>query len=165
MRWVLFLVMTISFVSMTLIPTFAQSPSHFDVKDPTGQQSYGVNYIITGATVDDMTIDTGDTSLVVSLNTTNDGILTITLPRTLIDAQLDGEDDIFFVLVDGADTDFQESKTSTDRTLTIPFTDGTQEIEILGTQVVPEFGSLVTIVLVFAIMSVIVFSAKNKLKM
>src|SRR5262249_8612487 len=134
------------------------------VKDPTGQHSYGVNYTITGATIDDMTIDTGDTSIVVSLNTTSDGTLTIALPRTLIDAQLDGEDDIFFVLVDGADTDFQESKTSTDRTLTIPFTDGTQEIEILGTQVVPEFGTLIIVVLVIATTSVIIVSSKNRLK-
>ncbi len=90
--------------------------------------------------------------------------MTITMPRALIDAKTSTGDDQFFVLVDGADTDFTESKTSTDRTVTVSFQQGTQQIEIIGTQVVPEFGGLSFIVLVAAIISIVAISAKTRLK-
>jgi predicted secreted protein with PEFG-CTERM motif len=86
------------------------------------------------------------------------------MPRSLIDAKVGTGDDQFFVLVDGADTDFTESKTNTDRTVTVSFPQDTQQIEIIGTQVVPEFGGLAFVVLVVAIISIVVISAKTRLK-
>jgi len=71
--------------------------------------------------------------LIFTIKTTSDGELTITLPRALIDAKLGDADDEFFVLVNGAKVDFGESKTSSDRTLTIAFPDGAKTIEIIGT--------------------------------
>jgi predicted secreted protein with PEFG-CTERM motif len=110
-----------------------------------------------------MSLDINQTSLIVSLQTTNDGNLTITLPRKLVDAKNGTNDDQFFVLVDGADTGFQESKTSTDRTLSIPFSVGTEKIEIIGTQV-PEFGSLSYIILIISILSIIAVSIKSRIR-
>jgi predicted secreted protein with PEFG-CTERM motif len=134
-------------------------PSSFLVKDPSGQLTFNVNYSIDGGTVGNMSVNTDDESLLVDVVTTGNGTITITLPRTLIDAKInDQQDDQFFVLVDGEDVDFQESKSSTDRTLTIPFSDGAQEIEIIGTQVVPEFGLIAALVLVVATISIIAIS-------
>jgi len=74
--------------------------------------------------------------LIIKIFTTSNGQLTITLPRALIDAVLEnGDDDEFFVLVDSVEVNFDETKTSSDRTLTISFSDGNEEIEIIGTSV------------------------------
>lgn len=138
--------------------------SSFSVKDPSGQQTFNVNYSIDGGTVSSMSVNTSDESLLVDMSTTGNGTITITLPRTLIDSTVNGQDDQFFVLFDGANVDFQESKSNTDRTLTIPFSDGTQEIEIIGTRVVPEFGPITALMLVIAIISIITIS-KTRPKM
>ncbi len=125
-----------------------------------------VKYSITNGKVLGIKADVQSKSLIVSIQTTGDGVLTVTLPRGLIDAQVNGQDDHFYILNDGQEnTDFQEtSKTTTDRTLSIPFTDGTQEIEIIGTQIIPEFGPIAALVLAIAIVSIIAVSAKTGLR-
>jgi predicted secreted protein with PEFG-CTERM motif len=124
-----------------------------------------VQYSITNGKVLGIKADVQSKSLIVSIQTTGDGVLTVTLPRGLIDAQVNGQDDHFYVLNDGQEADFQEtSKTTTDRTLSIPFTDGTQEIEIIGTQIIPEFGPIAALVLAIAIVSIIAVSAKTGLR-
>ena len=124
-----------------------------------------VQYSITNGKVLGIKADVQSKSLIVSIQTTGDGVLTITLPRGLIDAQVNGQDDHFYVLNDGQEAYFQEtSKTTTDRTLSIPFTDGTQEIEIIGTQIIPEFGPIAALVLAIAIVSIIAVSAKTGLR-
>ena len=125
-----------------------------------------VKYSITNAQVLDISANTQSKSLIVSIQTTGDGVLTITLPRTLTNAILPtGQDDKYYVLVDGQEADFQEtSTTKTDRTLSIPFIDGTEEIEIIGTQIVPEFGPIAALVLAIAIISIIAVSAKTGLR-
>jgi len=90
------------------------------------------------------------------------------IPRSILDARLgadgmSGEDDSFFVLVDGEEVDFEETTTSEDRTLTIPFEDGTTQIEIIGTFVIPEFGTIAVIILAVAIVSIIAVSSRSRL--
>jgi len=46
------------------------------------------------------------------------------------------------------------------RALTIPFEAGSEKIEIIGTQIVPEFGQIAALVLVIAIISIIAVSAR-----
>jgi predicted secreted protein with PEFG-CTERM motif len=122
-----------------------------------------VKYSITNGKVLGIKADTQSKSLIVSIQTTGDGVLTITLPRGLIDAQVNGQDEHYYVLSDGQEADFQEtSTTTTDRTLSIPFTDGTEEIEIIGTQIIPEFGPIAALVLAIAIVSIIAVSAKTR---
>lgn len=123
--------------------------------------NYTVTYDITNGKVLGMKTDSQAKSLLVAIQPTGDGILTITLPRALIDAKAGNMDDKFFVLVNSQEADFTEtSTTTTDRTLSIPFMDGTEEIEIIGTQVVPEFGPLTTLILAIAIMSIIAVASK-----
>jgi predicted secreted protein with PEFG-CTERM motif len=126
-----------------------------------------ITYSITNGKVLDIKADTNSKSLIVSIQTNGNGTLTINMPRALIDAKkTDGSDDQFFVLNDGQENDqFQEtSNTATARTLQIPFTDGTSQIEIIGTIVVPEFGPIAAMVLAIAIISIIAISTKTGLR-
>lgn len=150
--------------SISVAPVFAQESQQYTVKDAQSGQSYTVTYGITGATIGDISISPQDTSLIVSLTSSNDGNLTMTMPRSLIDAKTSTGDDQFFVLVDGADTDFTESKTNADRTITVSFPQDTRQIEVIGTQVVPEFGGLSFVVLMIAIVSIVAVSARTRLK-
>jgi predicted secreted protein with PEFG-CTERM motif len=126
---------------------------------------FSVTYSITNGKVLGIKADIQSKSLIVSIQTTGDGQLTIDLPRALIDAKInDQTDDQFFVLNDGQEAQFTETKTTTDRTLTIPFTDGTGQIEIIGTWIVPEFGTIAALVLAIAIISIIAVSAKTGLR-
>ena len=123
-----------------------------------------VNYQITGGKVLSITPDVDGASLIIAIETTGDGVLTITLPRDLMDATLpDGTDDTYFVLIDGQEEDFDDDFGETARTLTISFIDGSEEIEIIGTFVVPEFGTVAIMILAVAIVSIIAVSARSKL--
>ena len=158
------MIMTMFAISLVATPSLAQSTNSYNVADPFSGKSYPVNYSLTGGTVNDMSLDTNATSLVISLQMANDGNLTITLPRTVIDAKAGANDDQFFVLVDCADTNFQESKTSTDRTLSIPVIAGTEKVEIIGTQVVPEFGPVSCSFLILSIISIVAITAKTRFR-
>ena len=164
MHWFSYAIMAALVFSIGVAPVFAQTPQQFAVKDVQSGQSYTVNYGVTGATVNDISISQQDTSLLVTLTSSSDGNLTMTMPRSLIDAKATLGDDQFFVLVDGADSDFTESKTTDSRTITVSIPEGTQEVEVIGTQVVPEFGSLSFVVLVIAIISIVAISSKTRLK-
>jgi len=123
-----------------------------------------LSYKITGGSVLSVTPDDDANSLMIAIETTSDGVLTITLPRDLIDAlDANGVEDEFFVLIDGEEVEFEETSTSTDRTLTISFPDGAEEIEIIGSFVVPEFGTIAALILAIAIISIIAVSAKTRL--
>ena len=129
-------------------------------------EGYNVGYSITGGSILSITADVDANSLIIEISTTSDGELTIILPRALIDALLEnGDDDDFFVLVDAEEVDFDETKTSSDRTLIIAFFDGSEEIEIIGTFVIPEFGAIAALILAVAIISIIVVSAKTRLSL
>ncbi|OLB91087.1 MAG: hypothetical protein AUH25_03465 [Thaumarchaeota archaeon 13_1_40CM_38_12] len=152
-----------TFIFQSSIPSVSNV---FEVKDPTSQQTFGVNYTITGGTVKDISIDTQSISLIISINSTTDGTITIQIPRALVDAKTNsGQDDAFIILIDGAEVKSQsESSNSNYRALTILFQAGSEKIEIIGTQVVPEFGPIAALVLSIAIISIIAVSAKTGLR-
>ncbi|MBT8243585.1 MAG: PEFG-CTERM sorting domain-containing protein [Nitrosopumilus sp.] len=122
-----------------------------------------IGYEITGGKLLSIMPDVDANSLIVSISATSDGSLTLTIPRSVLDATIGGEDDDFFVLIDGEEVDFDETVTSTDRVLTIAFPVGAEEIEIIGTFVVPEFGTIAAMILAVAIISIIAVSAKSRL--
>jgi len=126
---------------------------------------FDVSYSITGGKVLGIIADIEAKSLIVSIETTSDGTLIITLPRELIKAEINDEDDSFFVLIDGEEVEFEEESTDIDRTLTINFQDGAEEIEIIGTWIIPEFGAIAALVLAVAIISIIAVSAKTRLRL
>jgi len=123
-----------------------------------------IGYEITGGKLLSIITDVDANSLIISIDATDDGSLTLTIPRTVLDSLFEnGDDDDFFVLVDGEEVDFEEEISSTDRKLTIEFSAGAEEIEIIGTFVVPEFGTIAAMILAVAIISIIAISAKSRL--
>jgi predicted secreted protein with PEFG-CTERM motif len=121
-----------------------------------------LTYSITGGVITQVSPDTESESLIISIDSLSNGTLFVQLPRDVIDAKFGEKDDDFFVLIDGLETEFDESKSANDRTLTVSFPEGTEEIEVIGTFVVPEFGAVVILILIASIGSVI-FVSKSKL--
>ncbi len=107
-------------------------------------------------------------TLIIDIEADNDGYLDITLPRMLIDSLMpNGDDDAFFVLIDGEEVQYMETSTTDDsRMLRIDFIAGSSQIEIIGTSVaVPEFGTIAALVLAVAIISIVAMSARSKLSL
>ena len=105
-------------------------------------------------------------SLVVSIVATDDGSITLTIPRTILEStdSATANDSNVFVLVDYEESEgYDITTTSIDRIITIEFAKGTKEIELIGTWVIPEFGTVAAMILIIALVSVIVISAKSKL--
>jgi predicted secreted protein with PEFG-CTERM motif len=100
-----------------------------------------------------------DDSIVIYLDPTNDGILTITLHEDLIKPFEDGT---FAVIVNNQE---MQDFTQVGNTLTIPCTVGTEIIEIHGSWAIPEFGVIAAMILAVAIVSIIVVTAKTKLSL
>ena len=131
-----------------------------------GGQTYCISYSVTGATVKSGTLDTESKSLIVQIDANSDGDITLDIPRSLLDSTSDGQDDRFFVLVNGEEQDiYSEEKTDDTRSVTIQFESGVDEMEIIGTYAVPEFGVIAALVLAVAIISIIAVSAKTRLRL
>ena len=127
---------------------------------------FDVSYTITGGSIDGITVDGDISTLAVEINAMDDGMLTLVLPREVIDAKTngcEGNDDDFFVMIDGAEEEFAEEKDDMLRTLTIEFVAGSEMIEVIGTCAVPEFGAIAAMILAVALVSIIAFTARSKL--
>ena len=122
-----------------------------------------ISYEITNAKLLNVIPDLDAVSLLIYIETTDEGSITLTIPRSVLDASINGGDDEFFVLVDGEEVDFEENTTSVDRTLTIDFLAGTEQIEIIGTFEIPEFGTIAAMILAVAIISIVAISARSRL--
>jgi len=141
-----------------------ETTDSFDV-DAGSYGTFDVAYTVRGATVKNMVVDSDIFALIVILETDDDGAITLELPRESIDAKImDGQDDDFIILIDGIEVPYREISTNADsRKITIEFEEGDSDIEIIGTFVVPEFGSIVMIILVIGIVSTILLSAKYRI--
>jgi len=121
-------------------PTPKPTPSSSIGRVKVQNTDFALKYEVTGGKVSKTDVDVETNSLHISMKTTDDGKLSITLPRSVIDAKTnDGKDDVFYVVADDEETDFTEKITSDSRVLSISFPEGTSEITIYGTQSVPEF--------------------------
>ena len=119
-----------------------------------------VDYSISGGNVDGVTANVNGNSLVVSIQDAEDGgELTITLPSDIITPFNDGT---FFVLVNDEESD---DASQDGNTITVPFDADATTVEIIGTHVVPEFGTIAAIILAVAITSIIVISTRSKLNL
>jgi predicted secreted protein with PEFG-CTERM motif len=98
-----------------------------------------------------------DDSIVIYLDSTDDGLLTVTLHEEIIKPFEDGT---FVVIVDNQE---MQDYTQIGNTLTIPCLAGTEKIEIHGSWAIPEFGVIAAMILAVAIVSIIVVTAKTKL--
>ena len=152
------------FGGSTVIPTNnVEDATITDTTVSVSGSSDLVGYEITGGKLLNIIPDVDASSLIVSIDASEDGSITLTIPRAVLDATINGGDDDFFVLVDGEEVDFDEMTSSTDRTLTIAFPAGAEEIEIIGTFVIPEFGTIAAMILAVAIISIVAISSKSRL--
>ena len=123
---------------------------------PVGQ----IAYDITCSTTSPSFIGNGDDStLDIYIDATDDGVLTIALDESIIKPFDDGT---FFVLVNNEEV--QDFVQEGDK-LTIPCKVGDEKISIVGSWAVPEFGTIAVMILVVAIVSIIIVSAKTKLSL
>ena len=148
----------------------AETSFELKVKSPSIDNTFSIDnsnnkieYEITGGTIKSIVPDVDESSLTVIIDSTSDGSVTLTIPRALFDSVENGKDAEVFILVDGEEANFTETTTSTERTLVISFPAGAQSIEIVGTFVVPEFGTIAAMILAVAIISIIAVSAKSRL--
>lgn len=123
-----------------------------------------LSYDLSGANLKNILPKPDSNSLVISIDSMDDGSLSIALPRDVIDAKSsDGFDDSFFILVDGEEALFDEIISDTERIISVNLPAGTEQVEIVGTFVIPEFGTIAIMILVVSIVSLIVFSSKSAL--
>ena len=119
----------------------------------------------TGQIVYDMTCDadpaffanSDDDSIIIYLDPTTNGIITLTLHEELIKPFDDGT---FAVIINNQE---MQDYTQVGNTLTIPCLVGTERIEIHGSWAIPEFGVIAAMILAVAIVSIIVVTSKTKL--
>ncbi|MFQ5496384.1 MAG: PEFG-CTERM sorting domain-containing protein [Nitrosopumilus sp.] len=141
----------------------AHTPTY---KTPTSDKQCGANEIsasgqcipfsISGGSVTSATINSGDNgSIIININAEDDGTLTVTPSMTTAK-------DIFMVLVDGEECNESECEIVGNK-VTAMFPAGTEQIEIIGTHVIPEFGTIAAMILAVAIISIIAVSAKSRL--
>jgi len=138
--------------------------SVFDLQveaDDRTKVSYPISYLIDTGKITNMSIDKERRSLLISIDPSttaaNGGTLRVELPRSIIDTW----EPKYRVVVDGKDdVTFQELSTSDTHTriLSIPFSSGAHQIEIVGTIVVPEFSSVAAGILVLTIGGLIAVS-------
>ena len=137
------------------LPT-PQFRTNLDTACDSSEVNIGGNctsYDISNGHVESATVNTNDNSVIINIHAMDDGILTIS-PSTST------QKGIFMVLVDGEESDDAEINGNT---VVVPFNAGTEEIEIIGTFVIPEFGTIAAMILAVAIISIVAISAKSRL--
>ena len=146
--------MTVAETATVKSATAAETVSAYTF--PEGQIAYDITCSTTSPSfvpnADDSTLD-------VYIDATSDGILTITLDEEIIKPFADGS---FFVLINNEEVqDFVQEGNM----LTITCKEGDEKISIVGSWAIPEFGTIAVMILVVAIVSIIIVSAKTKLSL
>ena len=95
--------------------------------------------------VNSLTSDVNTKSLMINMTSPESGTLNITIPRSIIDSKSSWDadmDDIFLISLDGEEIEHVEESYQTDtsdsRMITIPFHQGSEVIEIIGTSVIED---------------------------
>jgi len=136
--------------------------------DAGNSGTFDIPYTIRGGTLLDISINQDIFGLVIQIDASDEGKLVLDLPRKYIDAEKqNGKDEVFIILIEKIDdqiveTQYDEATSHSEiRTLTINFEEGDSSIQIIGTYVIPEFGTIVMVVLTIGIMTSILLT-KNK---
>ena len=130
--------------------------------------TFNVGYTMRGGEVNDIQMVQERYSLLVAIDAVSNGNLILKLPKDSFDAQNDGKNGDFIILVSKDHTnveenfvqvEYEEIAVSSDyRTIRIPVEEGDKWVEVIGTYVIPEFGSIVIIILVVSVSSAIIIS-------
>src|SRR5919107_1359992 len=127
-------------------------------------QTHPIEYMITGGSVENMTIHGENQTLGVAISSTSNGTLALRLPREVIDSKtVEGEDAEFAAFIDNAEYEEPgEIEPAEDtRTLLIGFPAGAGSIDVIGTSVIPEFSTIALVVLATAIIGIVIATARH----
>ena len=125
-------ILLIAFLALTISLSTAYADSvSVDIDDT----SYEIEYTPFKAQIKSVSADMDFISLIFTVQVDDPtASLKVVFDRVFFDAKFQsGNDDDFFVLADGEEVNFDEKKTSTQRTLTFGLDQGTEELEIIGT--------------------------------
>ena len=129
--------------------------------------TFDLEYTASGFDIKDAELNQDRYSILIELTENSGGNLILKLPRESFDSKTgEGKDEIFIVLVsqDNESDSFievqiTEMETTSDfRIINIQIEEDEKFIEIIGTYVIPEFGSIVIMILLVAIISIIIIS-------
>ena len=126
-----------------------------------GLASYGIKASLSNGDITDFRIEPDSNSIMLQINTrvaVGEANLDLTLPRSLIDARNETSDVKFAVIVDDNVIQHQELPSlGKERELEFVVPDGSTEVKIVGTQVMPEFPASVLAAMAGTIGSVLLF--------
>ena len=128
-------------------------------------KTFEIAAIYTNGKVVNATLIPEDNQLLLDLepSETDDGQLVLTLPRALIDARSEdlSADEQFTIVFSESEAIFEEiNSTDTARTLSIDIPVGTEYLTIIGTQVVPEFGSMDLTIMAGTVVGLVVWATR-----
>ena len=128
--------MKLNIAYVTVLAAAIMIPSAFadTVSTDIDSVSYDIEYTGNNVVLKSATADLDFISLIFETEVTgSEGDVSITLQRDFFDAKIGYSDDDFFILSDGDEIEFEETKDDTSRTLSFSLSAGTEEIEIIGT--------------------------------
>ena len=161
-----------SIITFTPKQEFLETTDSFEVEIPNGG-TFDIEYTIKGGTVKDIILEPDNFTLLVIIEAPDEGTISLKLPRESIDAEKpNGQDETFIILIDDIQFPYEETETNDQsRLITINFeekksveTTSTYEIEIIGTTIIPEFGTLTALILVLGVIITVGFT-KNKFQL
>lgn len=135
-----------------VLSTGGVSPGAKCIGNELDVQGYCMPYSIIGASVTSVSLNPQSKSIVISLSNSGAGSLNIKPSTSIIKG-------ISTVLVDGEETD---NVIINGDDVTIMFPEGTSEIEIIGTAVIPEFGPIAMVILGISIIGIVFMTGRYK---
>ena len=120
---------------IVLAPVFAYAESGTIPVDASGT-AYNIDFDADGVTINTVSADLDFISILLEVEVTGaPGILEITFDREYFDSTFESADEPFIILSDGDEPTFEETETTSEtRTLRIELPTGTEEVEIIGSQ-------------------------------
>jgi hypothetical protein len=122
-----------------------------------GDDEFPVQYMISGSgnSLESLTGVFDTKTVTATISGAADGTLSLRFPATTFDAEE------FVAFADGEDAIVDDAREGTTNEIHIDFAAGTEEIEIVGDFIAPEFGAIAAIVLAIAIVGIIVAPART----
>ena len=146
-----FTLIVFTILILSNLSAYAEKNYHMEIDD----NSFDIKYDFDGDVIA-MEIDTELNSLLIGTENVKDSQFQITLPNDLISA----ENNEFAILVNGFEVEYEVVET-VDPYLTFFVPSYTEEIEIIGTYVVPEF-PLGTVLTLGSITGIVILLQKSK---
>jgi hypothetical protein len=147
-----------------IVPVFAQS-STLDESENSLQyilkidnHEYPISYNVKGDVIA-MSIDPESKSILIGLENTHDSQFSIELNHELLSAP----NNEFVILVDGQDVDYSITPNSDGYLFTFFVPVDTEEVEIIGTSVIPEFAELSMVMMGLSFIGIVVIQQRCNL--